>query len=116
MRIAIRASNHYLRDLLVLEGYRSIAEHVRRVKALALTQFAKRIYVELGIDVLDAIPYDPAIFPAEYTEVELPNMLRQIDEARHRTIVQYHRFACGPIHECHNPAMSVIDPRRPSLA
>jgi hypothetical protein len=64
VKIALRASNHYLRDLLVHDGYRAISEQIRRIKALALTSLGKRIYVEYGIDVLDAIPYDPALFPA----------------------------------------------------
>jgi len=46
VKIALRASNHYLRDLLVHEGYRVISEHIRRIKALALTPLGKRVYVE----------------------------------------------------------------------
>lgn len=111
VKIALRASNHYLRDLLVHEGYRVISEHIRRIKALALTPFGKRVYVEYGIDVLDAIPYDPAIFPAAYLDRERPNMLRQIGDARQRKLIQYQRFACGPIHPSHHQPAPGRDPR-----
>lgn len=63
VKIALRASNHYLRDMLAHEGYRAISEHIPRIKALALTPLGKRVYVEYEIDVLDAIPCDPALFP-----------------------------------------------------
>lgn len=56
VKIVLRASDHYLRDLLVHERYRVISEHIRRIKALALTPLGKRFYVEYGTDVLDAIP------------------------------------------------------------
>ncbi|MNP22601.1 hypothetical protein D3C76_1152810 [compost metagenome] len=111
VKIALRASNHYLRDLLVHEGYRVISEHIRRIKALALTPLGKRVYVEYGIDVLDAIPYDPAIFPAAYLDREHPNMLRQIGDARQRKLLQYQRFACGPIHPSHHQPAPGRDPR-----
>lgn len=109
--IAIRASNHYLRDLLVHDGYRAISEHVRRIKALALTTLGKRVYVEYGIDVLDAIPYDPALHPTSYMDRERPNMLRQIGDLRRRKLIQYQRFACGPIHPSHLQPAAVNDPR-----
>ena len=111
VKIALRASNHYLRDLLVHEGYRVISEHIRRIKALALTPLGKRVYVEYGIDVLDAIPYDPAIFPAAYLDRERPNTLRQIGDARQRKLIQYQRFACGPIHPSHHQPAPGRDPR-----
>jgi hypothetical protein len=101
VKIALRASNHYLRDLLVHDGYRVISEHIRRIKALAMTPLGKRVYVEYGIDVLDAIPYDPELFPSGYSDRERPNMLRQIADVRRRKIIQYQRFACGPIHRSH---------------
>ena len=111
VKIALRASNHYLRDLLVHDGYRVISEHFRRIKALALTPLGKRVYFEYGIDVLDAIPYDPALFPAAYLDRERPNMLRQIGNARQRKSLQYQRFACGPIHPSNlQPALG-RDPR-----
>lgn len=111
VRIALRASNHYLRDLLVHDGYRAIAEHIRRIKALAMTPLGKRVYIEYGIDVLDAIPYDPALFPAAYLELERPNMLRQIGDARLRKLLQYQRFACGPIHPGHLEPVAENDSR-----
>lgn len=111
VNIALRASNYYLRDLLVHDGYRVISEHIRRIKALALTQLGKRIYVEYGIDVLDAIPYDPALFPADYMDRERPNMLRQIGDARRRKLIQYQQFACGPIHPSHLQPVLENDPR-----
>lgn len=111
VKIALRASNHYLRDLLVHEGYRAISEHIRRIKALALTQLGKRVYVEYGIDILDAIPYDPLIFPASYGQRERPSMLRQIGDARRRKLIQYQRFACGPIHPDHLHPQVKNDPR-----
>jgi hypothetical protein len=111
VRIALRASNYYLRDLLGHDGYRVISEHIRRIKALALTPLGKRVYFEYGIDVLDAIPYDPALFPAAHLDRERPNMLRQIGNARQQKILQYQRFACGPIHPRHlQPALG-RDPR-----
>lgn len=111
VKIAMRASNYYLRDLIVHEGYRVAAPHIRRIKALALTKLGKRIFVENGIDILDAIPYDPDIFPDAYMGVELPNMRRQIMDARRRKLVQYVRFKCGPIHESHGPGKVVVDNR-----
>ncbi|NHW99955.1 hypothetical protein [Pseudomonas koreensis] len=111
VKIAIRASNHYLRDLLVHDGYRAISEHVRRIKALALTTLGKRVYVEYGIDVLDAIPYDPALYPTAYMDRERPNMLRQIGDLRLRKLIQYQRFACGPIHPSHLQPAAENDPR-----
>lgn len=111
VKIALRASNHYLRDLLVHEGYRVMAEHIRRIKALALTPLGKRIYVEYGIDVLDATPYDPALFPAAYMDRERPSMLRQIGDVRRRKLIQYQRFGCGPIHPDHFQTAVVGDPR-----
>lgn len=111
VKIAIRASNHYLRDLIVHEGYRVASPHIRRIKALALTKLGKRIFVENGIDVLEAIPYDPDIFPAAYMAVEFPNMNRQISDVRRRKLVQYERFKCGPIHESHLVIRAVVDPR-----
>ena len=101
VKIALRASNHYLRDLLVHDGYRAIAEHICRIKALALTPLGKRVYVEHGIDVLDAIPYDPALYPVAYSRQERPSMLRQIADVRRRKLLQYQRFACGPVHPDH---------------
>jgi len=111
VKIAIRASNHYLRDLLVHDGYRAISEHVRRIKALALTPLGKRVYVEYGIDVLDAIPYDPALYPTAYMDQERPNMLSQIGDVRRRKLIQYQRFACGPIHPSHLQPAAENDPR-----
>ncbi|WP_235202530.1 hypothetical protein N027_21660 [Pseudomonas syringae USA007] len=111
VKIALRASNHYLRDLLVHDGYRVISEHIHRIKALALTPLGKRVYVEYGIDVLDAIPYDPALFPAAYMDRERPNMLRQIGDVRRRKLIQYQRFACGPIHPSHLQPAAENDPR-----
>lgn len=111
VKIALRASNHHLRDLLAHDGYRVISEHIRRIKALALTPLGKRVYVEYGIDVLDAIPYDPALFPAAYLDLERPNMLRQIGDARRRKLLQYQRFACGPIHHSHLEPVAENDPR-----
>nr|WP_262924676.1 hypothetical protein [Pseudomonas fluorescens] len=111
VKIAIRASNHYLRDLLVHDGYRAISEHVRRIKALALTTLGKRVYVEYGIDVLDAIPYDPALYPTAYMDQERPNMLSQIGDVRRRKLIQYQRFACGPIHPSHLQPAAENDPR-----
>jgi len=111
VKIALRASNHYLRDLLVNEGYRVIAEHIRRIKDLALTPLGKRVHVEYGIDVLDAIPYDPALFPTAYSERERPNMLRQIFDVRRRKLIQYQRFACGPVHSSHLQHAAEKDPR-----
>lgn len=111
VKIAIRASNHYLRDLLVHDGYRAISEHVSRIKALALTTLGKRVYVEYGIDVLDAIPYDPALYPTAYMDRERPNMLRQIGDLRRRKLIQYQRFACGPIHPSHLQPAAENDPR-----
>jgi hypothetical protein len=111
VKIALRASNHYLRDLLVHDGYRAISEQIRRIKALALTSLGKRIYVEYGIDVLDAIPYDPALFPAAYLNRERPYMLQQIGDARRRKLIQYQRFACGPIHPSHLQPAAENDPR-----
>ncbi|SEI02084.1 hypothetical protein [Pseudomonas asplenii] len=111
VKIALRASNHYLRDLLVHEGYRAISEHIRRIKALALTRLGKRVYVEYGIDVLDAIPHDPAMLPTKYLDREQPNMLRQIGDARQRKLRQYQHFACGPIHQSHFQTATSDDPR-----
>lgn len=111
VKIALRASNHYLRDLLVHDGYRVISEHIHRIKALALTPLGKRVYVEYGIDVLDAIPYDPALFPAAYMDRERPNMLRQIGDVRRRKLIQYQRFTCGPIHPSHTEPVTAKDPR-----
>lgn len=111
VKIAIRASNHYLHDVLVHDGYRFIAEHIRRIKALALSPLGKRVYVEYGIDVLDAIPYDPALFPSEYQNQERPSMLRQIADARRRKLIQYQRFACGHIHPSHFGSALANDPR-----
>ena len=111
VKIALRASNHYLRELLVNDGYRVISEHIRRIKALALTQLGKRVYVEYGIDVLDAIPYDPALLPATYLDRERPNTLRQIGDARRRKLIQYQRFTCGPIHPSHLQPAANNDPR-----
>lgn len=111
VKIALRASNHYLRDLLVHDGYRVISEHIHRIKALALTPLGKRVYVEYGIDVLDAIPYDPALFPVAYMDRERPNMLRQIVDVRRRKLIQYQRFACGPIHPSHLQPAAENDPR-----
>ena len=87
VKIALRAANHYLRDLLAHDGYRFISEHIRRIKALALTQLGKRVYVEYGIDVLDAIPYDPALFPAAYLDRERLNMIRKIGDIRRRKLI-----------------------------
>lgn len=70
VKIAIRAANHYLRDLLAHDEHWCISEHIRRIKALALTQLGKYVYVEYGIDVLDAIFYDPVLFPAVYLDRE----------------------------------------------
>ncbi|WNC09325.1 hypothetical protein [Pseudomonas coleopterorum] len=111
MKIALRASNHHLRDLLAHDGYRVISEHICRIKALALTPLGKRVYVEYGIDVLDAIPYDPTLFPAAYLDLEQPNMLRQIGDARRRKLLQYQRFAFGPIHHSHLEPVAENDPR-----
>ncbi|WP_405122334.1 hypothetical protein ACI514_21510 [Pseudomonas sp. M20] len=69
-KIALRSAKHYLRDLLAHDGYRCIPEHIRRIKALALTQLGKRVYVEYGIDTLDVISDDPVLFPAVYLNRE----------------------------------------------
>lgn len=111
VKLALRASYHYLQDLLVHEGYRAIAEHVRRIKALALTCLGKRVFVEHGLDVLDAIPSDQMLLPVRYWEAERQNMLRQIGDARQRKLIQYQRFQCGPIHECHSLEPKVVDLR-----
>lgn len=111
VKIALRASNHYLRDLLAHDGYRAISEHIHRIKALALTPLGKRVYIEYGIDVLDAIPYDPALYPAAYMDRERPSMLRQIADVRRRKLIQYQRFACGPIHPSHLQSAAENAPR-----
>lgn len=111
VRIALRASRHYLQDLLVHEGYRAIAEHIRRIKALALTRLRKKVFIEQGVDVLDAIPNDVLLMPDDYLRIERPNMLRQIGDARQRKLIQYRRFQCGPIHESHLPGTPIADVR-----
>jgi len=78
---------------------------------LALTPLGKRVYVEYEIEVLDAIPYDPALYPTAYMDRERPNMLRQIGDIRRRKLIQYQRFVCVPIHLSHlHPAVE-NDPR-----
>ena len=111
MKIALSASNHYLRDLLVHDEYRVISEHIHRIKALPVTPLGKRVYFEYGIDVLDAPPYDPALFPVAYLDRERPNLLRQIGDARRRKLLQYQRLACGPIHPSHLQPAAENDPR-----
>ena len=101
VNIAIRASESYIREMLVYEGFRVAAVQVKRIKALALSRLGKRAYVEYGIDVLRAIPYDPALYPEAYLGIEYPNMIRQVSDQRRRKLVQYQSFGTTPIHESH---------------
>lgn len=101
-KIAIRAANCFIREILVHDGYRAAAVVIRRVKKLALSDNSKRIFVEYGIDVFNAIPNDPAIFPALYSTRERPKNLRQLEDIRRRKLVQYNRFGRGgDIHASH---------------
>lgn len=81
------------------------------VNEYGLTCLGKRVFVEHGLDVLDAIPSDQMLLPVKYWEAERPNMLRQIGDARKRKLIQYQRFMCGPIHECHSLEPKVVDLR-----
>lgn len=112
VKIAIRASDCYVRELLVHEGYRAASAYIRRIKKLAISNLGKRLFVEYGIDILSAIPNDPAIFPKAFLEIELPRTRRQVDDVRRRKIVQYRRFGTTPIHSIHEMvAVPVADPR-----
>lgn len=91
VKIAARASEYYLRDILVHEGFRFAAPYIRRIKDLALSDKGKRIYVEYGIDLLSAIPQDADLLPKDYIEKELPRMRREVDSVRKRKLKIYLR-------------------------
>lgn len=113
VKVAIRASACYIRELLVFEGFRIAADQIRRIKALALSGRGKRVFVEYGINILDAIPNDPDLFPSEYLALELPKMVQQVTDVRRLKLLQYRRFGTTPIHASHDAARHVpdVDPR-----
>ncbi|MDP9663349.1 UNVERIFIED_ORG: hypothetical protein J2W16_001056 [Pseudomonas cremoricolorata] len=112
-KIAIRAANCFIREILVHDGYRAAAPVIRRAKRLALSDYGKRVFVEYGIDVFNAIPNDPAIFPALYSTRERPKNVKQLQDMRRRKLVQYNRFGRGgDIHESHmHPQIMPFDNR-----
>lgn len=112
VKIAIRASECYMREILVYEGFRFAAPYIRRIKDLALSEKGKRIYVEYGIDLLGAIPQDAAILPKDYTEKELPRMQREVSSVRNRKLKLYLRQK-RPVHSTltSDPVVAQIDPR-----
>ncbi|BCJ08178.1 hypothetical protein PRtIB026_A21450 [Pseudomonas sp. RtIB026] len=112
-KIAIRAANCFIREILVHDGYRAAATIIRRVKKLALSDYGKRVFVEYGIDIFSAIPHDPAIFPELYNIRERPKSVTQLEDLRRRKLVQYNRFGrSNDIHESHiRPQTAPTDTR-----
>lgn len=100
-RIAIRASDCYIRELIVYEGFRSAAPQIKRIKKLASSNLGLRAYVEYGIDILKAIPNDPMIFPKEYMSIEHPKMVAMLRDLRMRKIEFYKARTISTLHESH---------------
>lgn len=110
--IAIRATNCFIREVLVYDGYRAAASTIKRVRKLALSDYGRRVFVEYGINIFDAIPDDPAIFPADYNTFERPKNLRQLEDVHRRKLIQYNRFGrSGDIHASHTQQPKALDPR-----
>lgn len=110
--IAIRATNCFIREILVYDGYRAAAGIIKRVRKLALSEYGKRVFVEYCINIFDAIPNDPAIFPTAYNTLERPKNLRQLEDVHRRKLIQYKRFGRGDdIHASHIQQPQPLDPR-----
>ncbi|WP_205300136.1 hypothetical protein [Pantoea sp. Tr-811] len=110
--IAIRATNCFIREILIYDGYRAAAGIIKRVRKLALSDHGKRVFVEYGIDIFDAIPDDPAIFPSAYNTFERPKNLRQLEDVHRRKLIQYARFGrSDDIHVSHTPQSTPPDRR-----
>lgn len=98
-QLAVRASNCYLREILVDEGYREAAPLMRRVHDLALSSKGKDVFYDYGIDLLQAIPIDPSLLPEKFVAESWPRVKQQVADARLRKEVQYKRAGRAPLAE-----------------
>lgn len=98
-QLAVRASNCYLRELLVDEGYRQAAPLMKRVNDLALSSKGKDVFYDYGIDLLEALPIDPGLLPEKFIAESWPRVKQQVADARLRKEVQYKRLGRSPLAE-----------------
>ena len=88
-QLAIRASNCYLREILVQEGYREAVPLFKRIHDLALSRNGKDAFYDYRLDLLKAIPIDPDLLPKQFVEKNWPSILKQVGDARLRKETQY---------------------------
>ncbi len=110
VRTAIRATYYFLLDILRHEGYRAVAPYIRRVRKYAMCRLGRRLYIEYGIDVLKAIPSDPAVFPKSYIEIGHPRLVKAAACIRTRKIEHYKQYTPDAIHASHLDS-AASDPR-----
>ncbi|MBA6106008.1 hypothetical protein [Pseudomonas monteilii] len=96
-KLAIRASNCYLREILVEDGYRAAVPLFKRIHDLALSRHGKDAFYDYGLDLLQAIPIDPSILPKQFIEQNWPNIVKQVEDARTRKVIQYQSHNREPL-------------------
>lgn len=113
MKLAARASNYYLRELLITpgEGFTAVRSQFRMIRDMALSTLGKRAYIEHGIDLLAALPIDEGILPPPFITHEWPRLQRQVMDIRKRQLAEHLRQG-RPVHVSHlQPAAVIVDPR-----
>lgn len=88
-QLAIRASNCYLREILVEDGYREAVPLFKRIHDLALSRNGKDAFYDYGLDLLQAIPIDPDLLPKQFVDKNWPSIVKQVGDARSRKEIQY---------------------------
>lgn len=118
-RLAIRASNCYIRELLVEDGFRAASPLLKRVQDLALSRLGKNAFYDYGLDLLEAMPIDPALLPKRFVEQHWPNIQKQVGDARLRKEVQYQRAKREPLglrfHARRPSATDALPPEAPRI-
>jgi len=113
VRLAARASNYYLRELLITqgEGFAAVRGQFRMIRDMALSTLGKRAYIEHGIDLLAALPIDEGILPPPFITHEWPRLQRQVMDIRERQLAEHQRQG-RPVHVSHlQPIAVIVDPR-----
>ena len=96
-KLAIRASNCYLRETLVEGGYREAVPFFKRIHDLALSKNGKDAFYDYGLDLLQAIPIDPGMLPKQFIEKNWPGIVKQVGDARSRKAIQYQSHNREPL-------------------
>lgn len=81
-RVAVVVVRAWFEECLATTGERAALAAAKRIRAIALTAPCLRVFLEHGVDVLEAIPV--GVMPKKYRELEWPRIVARVQVKRAR--------------------------------